>query len=91
MTLTIAGTELPSRLFLGTGGLPRLDLLEPVLDAARPGLVTVSMRRASGQSEGGLLATLLRRGVRLLPNTAGCLSAREAVLTAQLAREALGT
>jgi len=91
MTLTIAGTELPSRLFLGTGGLPRLDLLEPVLDAARPGLVTVSMRRASGRSEGGLLATLLRRGVRLLPNTAGCLSAREAVLTAQLAREALGT
>jgi len=91
MTLTIAGTELPSRLFLGTGGLPRLDLLEPVLEAARPGLVTVSMRRASGQSEGGLLATLLRRGVRLLPNTAGCLSAREAVLTAQLAREALGS
>jgi thiazole synthase len=91
MSIVIAGVELSSRLFLGTGGLPRLDLVEPVLDAARPGLVTVSVRRTSGQQEGGLLATLLARGVRLLPNTAGCLSAREAVLTARLAREALST
>jgi len=91
MTLTIAGVDLDSRLFLGTGGLPRLDLIDPVLDAARPGLVTVSIRRTSGLGEGGLLAALQRRRVRLLPNTAGCLSAREAVLTAQLAREALGT
>jgi len=91
MTLTIAGVDLDSRLFLGTGGLPRLDLIDPVLDAARPGLVTVSIRRTSGLGEGGLLAALQRRQVRLLPNTAGCLSAREAVLTAQLAREALET
>jgi thiazole synthase len=91
MTLQIAGVELGSRLFLGTGGLPRLDLLDPVLDAAEPALVTVSIRRTSGQGEGGLIDLLARRGVRVLPNTAGCLSAREAVLTAQLAREALGT
>ena len=91
MTLTIGGVDLDSRLFLGTGGLPRLDLLDPVLDAARPGLVTVSIRRTSGLGEGGLLAALQRRQVRLLPNTAGCLSAREAVLTAHLAREALET
>ena len=91
MTLTIGGVDLDSRLFLGTGGLPRLDLLDPVLDAARPALVTVSIRRTSGLGEGGLLAALQRRQVRLLPNTAGCLSAREAVLTAQLAREALET
>lgn len=89
--LVIAGEKLSSRLFLGTGGLPRPALLEPVLDAARPGLVTVSMRRSPGTSESGLLRTLQRYGARLLPNTAGCRTAREAVLTAELAREALET
>ncbi|HWJ67823.1 MAG TPA: thiazole synthase [Nocardioides sp.] len=89
--LVIAGVELSSRLFLGTGGLPQVALVEPVLAAAAPGLVTVSMRRTSSMAEGGLLAALRAAGVRLLPNTAGCLSAREAVLTAELAREALGT
>lgn len=91
MSLVIAGETVTSRLFLGTGGLPSLSLLEPVLDAAEPGLVTVSMRRTSSTRDGSLLATLLRRGERILPNTAGCRTAREAVLTAQLAREALGT
>ncbi|MCD2443443.1 thiazole synthase [Agromyces sp. SYSU K20354] len=91
MSLVIAGEVLSSRLFLGTGGLPRPALLEPVIDAAEPGLVTVSLRRASGTAPGGLLDTLRRREMRILPNTAGCLSAREAVLTAELAREALGT
>ncbi|QIX27753.1 thiazole synthase [Nocardioides sp. JQ2195] len=91
MSLVIDGETLSSRLFLGTGGLPHLSLLEAVLDAAEPGLVTVSMRRTSSVAAGGLLATLQRRGVKILPNTAGCLSAREAVLTAELAREALGT
>lgn len=89
--LVIAGERLTSRLFLGTGGLPRPSLLPAVLEAARPGLVTVSMRRASGTSSGGLLATLRSAGARLLPNTAGCRTAREAVLTAELAREALET
>lgn len=89
--LVIDGVELGSRLFLGTGGLPRVSLLGPVLEAAEPALVTVSMRRASSLADGGLLAALRAHGVRLLPNTAGCLSAREAVLTAELAREALGT
>ena len=91
MSLTIAGVELGSRLFLGTGGLPSPALLDPILDAAEPALVTVSVRRTSSVADGSLLATLRRRGVRLLPNTAGCLSAREAVLTAELAREALET
>ncbi len=89
--LVIAGEALASRLFLGTGGLPRPALLEPVLDAARPGLVTVSMRRAGATSDGGTIGTLLRHGAKLLPNTAGCRTAREAVLTAELAREALET
>jgi len=91
MSVAIAGVTLDSSLFVGTGGLPQPALLDPILDAARPGLVTVSMRRTSGTGEGGLLATLRRRGVRLLPNTAGCRSARDAVLTAELAREALDT
>lgn len=87
----VAGEAVPSRLWLGTGGLPRLALLRPVLEAAAPGLVTVSLRRTSAVGEGGLLATLRDHGVRVLPNTAGCTTAREAVLTARLAREALGT
>ena len=89
--LVIGGETLGSRLFLGTGGLARPSLLDPVLDAADPALVTVSIRRTSSTAPGAVLDTLRRRGVRLLPNTAGCLSAREAVLTAELAREALGT
>ncbi|GAB3080678.1 thiazole synthase [Nocardioides zeae] len=89
--LVVAGTVLSSRLLLGTGGLPHPALLDPVLDAARPGMVTVSVRRTSTRAEAGLLAAIVRRGVPVLPNTAGCRSAREAVLTAELAREALGT
>jgi thiazole synthase len=88
---TIAGVTLGSPLFLGTGGLPHLSLLDPVLDAADPALVTVSMRRTSSVADGSLLGTLRARGIRILPNTAGCLSAREAVITAELAREALET
>lgn len=91
MRVTIAGRDLASPLFLGTGGLPHLSLLEPVLEAAGPGLVTVSVRRTSGLKAGGLLETITRAGVPVLPNTAGCTSASEAVLTARLAREALGT
>lgn len=89
--LSIGGRELSSRLFLGTGGLPNLALLPDVIGAAEPGLVTVSMRRTSSTASGGLLQTLRDAGVPILPNTAGCLSAREAVLTAELAREALET
>ncbi|MDR7252197.1 thiazole synthase [Nocardioides sp. BE266] len=89
--LVIAGRTLSSRLFLGTGGLPRPDLVGPVLAAASPGLVTVSVRRTSSTSAGALLPLLREHGALVLPNTAGCLSARDAVLTAELAREALET
>lgn len=90
-SIVIAGEELSSRLWIGTGGLTSIGAVTGVVDAARPGLVTVSMRRVSDTAEGSLLDTLRAANVRVLPNTAGCLSAREAVLTAQLAREALGT
>lgn len=87
----VAGVDLPSRLWIGSGGLSSVRMVADVVDAAAPGLVTVSIRRTSDTGSGGLLDTLRAKGVRILPNTAGCLSAREAVLTAHLAREALGT
>lgn len=89
--MQVAGIELPSRLWIGTGGLTNPATVADVIEAAQPGLVTVSMRRTSDTGTGGLLGTLMDKGVRILPNTAGCLSARDAVLTAQLAREALET
>jgi thiazole synthase len=89
-SIRIAGEDL-CPLWLGTGGLPSLSAVRDVVEAAEPGLVTVSMRRTSGTADGSLLDALAGAGVRVLPNTAGCRTAREAVLTAELAREALGT
>ena len=70
-TVKIAGRELSSWLFLGTGGLPNLALLPEIIEAAQPGLVTVSMRRTSSTAAGGLLQTLRAAEVPVLPNTAG--------------------
>jgi thiazole synthase len=89
--MRVAGIDLPGRLWIGTGGLTSTSLVGEIVAAAQPGLVTVSVRRTSDTERGGLLDMLRTLGVRILPNTAGCLSAREAVLTAQLAREALET
>jgi thiazole synthase len=89
--LVIAGEVLESRLFLGTGGASSLDSLDRAIAAARPSLVTVAMRRIDPTQPGSLLDVVTRHGVRVLPNTAGCFTAREAVLTARLAREALET
>lgn len=80
-----------SRLWVGTGGLTSHTVLGEVLEAANPGLVTVSLRRTTDLGPSGLLTLLRSREVVLLPNTAGCLSARSAVQTARLARQALGT
>jgi thiazole synthase len=87
----IAGEELSSRLLLGTGGATSLTTLESAVRASGSALVTVAIRRVSLSAGDSVLAVLNRVGVRLLPNTAGCYTAREAVLTAKLAREALGT
>jgi thiazole synthase len=89
--LTIAGETFGSRLIMGTGGAPSLDVLERVLLAAGTELTTVAMRRLDPTSRGSVLDVLSRNGIRVLPNTAGCFTAGEAVLTARLAREALGT
>jgi thiazole synthase len=89
--LVIAGETFSSRLIMGTGGAPSLDLLEQALVASGTELTTVAMRRVDPAARGSVLDLLRRRGIRLLPNTAGCFTAGEALLTARLAREALGT
>ncbi|MGY5883030.1 thiazole synthase [Modestobacter lacusdianchii] len=88
---TIAGQPFTSRLVLGTGGLPSLEVLERVVRASGSQLVTVALRRVEAVPGGSMLEVLERCGVRLLPNTAGCRTAREAVLAARLGREAFGT
>ena len=87
----IAGRTLDSRLILGTGGAPSLDVLERALRASGTSLCTVAMRRIDSTQPGSVLDVIERCGVAVLPNTAGCKTAHEAVLTARLAREALGT
>src|SRR5215475_3666931 len=89
--LTIAGETFGSRLIMGTGGAPSLDVLERALLAAGTELTTVAMRRLDPAARGSVLDVLARHGIRVLPNTAGCFTAGEAVLTARLSREALGT
>ena len=80
-----------SRLLLGTGGAPNLEVLEAALLASGTEITTVAMRRVDAGAQGSVLDVLRRHDIRILPNTAGCHTAREAVLTAQLAREALET
>ena len=87
----IAGEPMSSRLIMGTGGAPSLDVLDRALAASGTELTTVAMRRVEPAATGSVLDVLTRRGIRVLPNTAGCYTASEAVRTAQLAREALGT
>jgi thiazole synthase len=89
--LIIGDTELSSRLLMGTGGATSLDVLEAALVASGTELTTVAMRRLGPAAQGSVLDVVKRLGIRVLPNTAGCYTAAEAVLTAQLAREALDT
>lgn len=89
--LRIADREFSSRLIMGTGGAANLDVLGRALIASGTELTTVAMRRVSGSSATGVLDLLRRNKIDVLPNTAGSRTAAEAVLTAQLAREALDT
>lgn len=87
----LGGETLTSRLILGTGGAPSLDSLERAIVASGTELVTVALRRVDTQGSGSVLDVLDRTGVRVLPNTAGCFTAIEAVRTARLARDAFET
>lgn len=91
--LTLYGTEIRSRLLLGTSRYPSPAVLAEAVKASDAQIVTVSLRReASGERAGQGFWSLVRDlGVRVLPNTAGCHSAKEAVTTAQMAREVFGT
>ncbi|MFI6319307.1 thiazole synthase [Nonomuraea sp. NPDC050556] len=89
--LIIAGERFSSRLIMGTGGAPSLEVLDQALVASGTELTTVAMRRLDPSAPGSVLDVLKNRGIKVLPNTAGCFTAGEAVLTAKLAREALGT
>lgn len=89
---TLAGISLRSRLIVGTARYPSLQVMLDALAASGTEMVTVALRRVGvGAGPENLYALLRERGYHLLPNTAGCQTARDAVLTAHLAREALGT
>jgi thiazole synthase len=90
-TFVLAGEALESRLILGTGGVPSLEALERAIMASGTQLVTVALRRVEASVGAPMHEVLDRCKVRLLPNTAGCMTAREAVLTARLARDAFET
>jgi thiazole synthase len=87
----IADEVLSSRLILGTGGTPSLGVLEQSIIASGADLVTVALRRIDPNAGGSIIDVIERVGARVLPNTAGCFTARDAVLTAKLARDAFET
>jgi thiazole synthase len=91
--LRIYGERLSSRLLLGTAGYPSPAVLGDAVSASGAGIVTVSLRRESaGGSMGARFLDIIRGlGVRVLPNTAGCRTARDAITTAQMARELFQT
>lgn len=89
--LKIGDLELHSRLIMGTGGATSMDTLERALVESGTELTTVAMRRFSAGAQRGVFEILQRNNIAALPNTAGCYTARDAVLTAKLAREALET
>ena len=89
--LIIAGCEFGSRLFLGTAGYPNRMLMLEAIAASGTEMVTASIRRISLAGEDESLVDLIPKHIRFLPNTAGCQTAKDAVLTAELAREALET
>ncbi len=90
-SLTIAGRVFESRLILGTGGFVNHDVLAQALVASGTEMCTVALRRLDPAARGSILDVLEAAGVTILPNTAGCFTARDAIVTAQLAREAFET
>ena len=90
-SLIIAGRSFGSRLLIGTAGYPNQQIMLDSVEASGAELVTVSIRRISLDGYAESLVDLLGDRYALLPNTAGCETKRDAILTAQLAREALDT
>lgn len=90
---TAYGTEVPSRLLLGTAQYPSPQIMAEAVAASKAGIVTVSLRReqARGRTGERFLELIRALNVHVLPNTAGCRTAKEAITTAQMARELLDT
>jgi thiazole synthase len=93
MALRIGEVELASRFFLGTAGYPSPQVLQEAIAASGAQVVTVGLKRqlAAAGAPGDFYGLIRASGARLLPNTAGCRTAREAVTLAQMARELFGT
>jgi len=89
--LVIAGRQFESRLVIGTGGFRSLETIAACVEASGADMATVAMRRVDTAASGSLLDVLHDAGCYVLPNTAGCFTARDAVTTAKLARDALDT
>jgi thiazole synthase len=91
--LDLYGTKLPSRLLLGTAQYPSPAILADAVKASSASVATVSLRREMAGGRGGekFWSLIQSLGLRVLPNTAGCHSVKEAVTTAQMAREVFGT
>jgi thiazole synthase len=87
----LGGRRWGSRLIVGTGGFRSLEQMEQALIASGTEIVTVALRRVDPEGEGSVLELIDRLGLSALPNTAGCYTARDAVRTARLAREAFET
>ncbi|MDO8213814.1 thiazole synthase [Conexibacter sp. CPCC 206217] len=89
--LRIADRTFSSRLLLGTGGFQSLEAMADAIRVSGSELVTVALRRVDPAARGSIMDVIHDAGVDVLPNTAGCYTARDAVMTAQLAREAFET
>jgi thiazole synthase len=87
----LGGRTWTSRLIVGTGGFRSLSQMGAALAASGTEIVTVALRRVAPEAQGSILEVIERRGLFALPNTAGCYTARDAVRTARLAREAFET
>jgi thiazole synthase len=87
----IAGRTFSSRLIIGTGGFRNLEVMGEAVAESGANLATVAMRRVDPSARGSIIDVLQQAGCSVLPNTAGCFTAREAVTTARLGREALET
>jgi thiazole synthase len=91
MGFTIAGREFRSRLIIGTGGFHNLEVMGEAVRASGADLATLALRRVDPSARGSIVDVLTDAGCALLPNTAGCFTARDAISTARLAREAFET
>ena len=89
--LEIAGENIKSRLWIGTAGYPNQQIMLDSLKASGAEVITVSIRRISLDTYNESMIDIIGNNYRLLPNTSGCSTAKDAVLTAQLSREALET